>query len=211
MKNSVRIASFKTTFSKKLQLLLPLHCASALAGAYAPFLTSKICPPPFENHSTAYDQPWALHSVSWVYGPQVRLSQPWVTVEEKKWQNLEKMEWKCHDFDDFYIYCIQKFHNLIPGLFYFGSLVGHAKLATHVGKPWSKYVCGCAACQSRQYPVQLQVSSFRLGGGGGHSSLQCIPMHNHRNTHTKKLTVKVVIFARVIFRASAIFDIFACF
>ena len=52
-----QIASFKTTFSKKLLLLrgahppsdTPLRRASATAGAYAPFFTSKIWPPPTLN------------------------------------------------------------------------------------------------------------------------------------------------------------------
>ena len=56
-----QIASFKTTFSKKLLLLRgahpprhPLRHTSATAGAYAPFLTSKIWPLHFENRSAAY-------------------------------------------------------------------------------------------------------------------------------------------------------------
>ena len=57
-----QIASFKTTFSKKLQLLrgahppsdTPLRRASATAGAYVPFLTSSIWPPHFEIRSAAY-------------------------------------------------------------------------------------------------------------------------------------------------------------
>ena len=70
MKKVHQIASFKITFSKKLQLLRgehqtpPLHRASLMAGAIAPilistkapFFTSKIFPPPhFENRSAAYD------------------------------------------------------------------------------------------------------------------------------------------------------------
>ena len=57
-----QIASFKTTFSKKVLLLrgahppsnTPLRRASVTAGAYVPFLTSKIWPPHFENRSAAY-------------------------------------------------------------------------------------------------------------------------------------------------------------
>ena len=56
------MASFEPTFSKKLKLLrgahplsdTPLRRASATAGADAPFFTSKILAPHFENRSVAY-------------------------------------------------------------------------------------------------------------------------------------------------------------
>ena len=63
MKIVHQIASFTTTFPKKPLLLrgahptdTPLRRASARAGAYAPFLTSKNSPPPphFESRSAAY-------------------------------------------------------------------------------------------------------------------------------------------------------------